>query len=367
MSLLFSIALWQKNKFLLCQSIGWLVYIVFIYTAYGVDSSHSLDKVLLYYTSEMLLGLGITCFLKKPLNRAKQCSPSLLFLITLSLTFIAAYVWTLLKVSIFTQLFDLLAHQTQSQTVLQWFPNSLSIIATWCAIYFAFHFGNANALKEKSLLKLASEANESKLKMLRYQLNPHFLFNTLASIRALVSNEDKTKARSMILELSDLLRYSLYTDPLALHSLNDELAILQRYINIEMIRYRDRLLIETCISQESQTVPIPSMLLQPLFENIIKHCVAYAIEPVQVKIKARTECSRLYIALENSQIALPFTDENTFAKGIGHENTLARLSSFYGKDFSFQASSIGSIYRVEIQLPINTTQGEENGIEGRYC
>ena len=360
-----------KNTFLLCQSIGWLVYIIFIYMAYGVDSSHSLDKVFTYYSSEMLFGLGLTCLLKSPLNKAKQCSLALLLLITLILTCVTAYVWTVLKVSLFCQLFDLLSHQTQSQIVLQWFPNSLTIIASWSAIYFAFHFGSTNALQEKALLKLTSEANETKLKMLRYQLNPHFLFNTLASIRALVNDEDKSKARSMILELSDLLRYSLYSDPLALHPLKDELEVLQSYINIERIRYQDKFVLDTDIGNKSQSVPIPSMLLQPLFENIVKHSLAHSIEPIRVTLEAKREQTRLRLVIENTLASPGLSLLTPSPQGIGQRNTLARLTSLYGQSFSFEAGikhrHDKKVYRVEIEIPIDKVQGEDNDFESDYC
>lgn len=375
----------SKNTFLLCQTIGWLLYIVFIYLAYGVDSSHSPAKVLLYYACEMLFGFALTCILKHPLQKALQCSPPWLILISTSLVVMTAYSWTLLKVAVFHRLFDLLAHQTLLQTTQEWLPNSLSTIAAWCAIYFAFHFGKANAAQEKTLLKLESQANESKLKMLRYQLNPHFLFNTLASIRALVG-EDKAKARKMILELSDLLRYSLYSDPLALHPLRDELEVLQSYINIERIRYQDKFVLETNISNESQSVPIPSMLLQPLFENIVKHSLALSIEPIRITLQAKREETRLCLFIENTLAEKALLEktlvENTLSspkltpqapseQGIGQRNTLARLTSLYGQSFRFEAGikhqHDKKVYRVEIEIPINKVQGEDNDFESDYC
>ena len=144
----------------------------------------------------------------------------------------------------------------------------------------------ANKEEQLKRAKAESMAHEAQLKMLRYQLNPHFLFNTLNSISSLVNKRDDSRANEMILQLSDFLRHSLYIDPVEGITLKEELDALHLYLRIEQARFGDRLSVHLDVSSDAEQLNVPSMILQPLVENAIKYAIAPCEEGGEIKISA---------------------------------------------------------------------------------
>lgn len=216
---------------------------------------------------------------------------------------------------------------------------SITLILAWSSLYFAIKYYRVFQDMRESALKSAAMAHEAQLKMLRYQLNPHFLFNTLNAISTLILEKDNDLANRMVTRLSSFLRYSLDNDPMQKITLQQEISALQLYLDIEKVRFEDRLNLELDISAEAEQALIPSLLLQPLIENAIKYGIARSEEGGTLRIAAKVFAGDLLIQLsddgpgcsvENGQIPE--------AKGVGLRNTRERLAELYGHEHGFRLS-----------------------------
>jgi len=192
--------------------------------------------------------------------------------------------------------------------------------------------------KEQQLRRSRAEtiAHEAQLKMLRYQLNPHFLFNTLNAISALVQIKKSSTANSMIVQLSDFLRYSLDNDPIKRVSLEQELDALRLYLNIEQTRFGDRLELEFDIQPEASTVLVPSLILQPLIENAIKYAIAPSEAGGKLVIAARLDGEFVEVEVTDTGPGLENYQIEPDAVGVGLRNTIDRLHEFYGDNYKFR-------------------------------
>ncbi|MBN2571283.1 MAG: histidine kinase [Ignavibacteriales bacterium] len=204
-----------------------------------------------------------------------------------------------------------------------------------------------NIIKEYELQNLIKE---SELKTLKYQINPHFIFNSLNSISSLTYSEP-TKAREMIIKLSDYLRSTLSTNEKQKRDLQTELNNIKLYLEIEKIRFPDKLEIFENIDSKYLNIEIPSMILQPLIENAIKHGVYESDEKVVIKISTSAENEYLKIIIENNfdNNALPKK-----GKGIGLQNIKNRLSLMYKQDNLLKIAKTNSLYTAIIFIPLES-------------
>ena len=157
----------------------------------------------------------------------------------------------------------------------------------WSALYFGIKYYLLMQEERQRSLKAMNMAHEAQLKMLRYQLNPHFLFNTLNALSTLILDRQIEPANRMVSKLSNFLRYSLDNDPMQKISLAQEISALKLYLDIEKVRFEERLQLEIDVEDEARRALIPSLLLQPLVENAIKYAVSPSEEPVRLTIEAR--------------------------------------------------------------------------------
>lgn len=188
----------------------------------------------------------------------------------------------------------------------------------------------------------------TELNALRLKLNPHFMFNALGAASALAAAGRLSETEAMLLKLSDFLRssFDVGVDDIPL---DDELSILLDYLEVERVRFGERLQFEMDIQPEAGTVTIPSLLLQPLVENAVKYGVALSSTPVVISVSARIRDDRLLITVENDGHASAAVNHGT---GVGLSATRARLEIRYGGDARFEAAPTGAGYRVEIELPV---------------
>lgn len=201
----------------------------------------------------------------------------------------------------------------------------------WSALYFvSTYFLKARAEQLKNL-KLESLKNEIELQNLRSQLNPHFMFNAMNSIRALV-DENPKQAKQSITQLSNILRNALIHGKDSTISVKDELAIVDDYLSLEKIRFEERLTIERNISSSSLNCKIPPLLLQTLVENAIKHGIAKLMQGGVIRINIDVVNDNLILKISNSGTYVPNKIEGT---GVGIENTKKRLSLEYGEKATF--------------------------------
>jgi len=216
---------------------------------------------------------------------------------------------------------------------------SITTILTWSALYFAIKSYRVFQDVRESALKSAAMAHEAQLKMLRYQLNPHFLFNTLNAISTLILEKNTETANRMVTKLSSFLRYSLDNDPLQKITLEQELQALQLYLDIEKVRFEERLSLEVDIEENAKDALIPSLLLQPLIENAIKYGIARAEGGGHLKISARVFAGELLMEVSDDGPGCELDNNNIpGAKGVGLRNTRERLSTIYGTEHSIKLS-----------------------------
>lgn len=226
------------------------------------------------------------------------------------------------------------AQQMQDATALQQMaeiaiPRYFFLIA-WAAVYLAM--GNAREVREAERLasRYAQAAQDAELRSLRYQVNPHFLFNTLNSLSSLVITNKNDRAEAMIQNLSTFYRNSLSSDPLEDVTLTEEVNSQKLYLDIEMVRFPKRLQTMIDIEPALANMPVPAMILQPLVENAIKHGVSHSTRPVTVSIKAMRHGTSVFIIIEDD--GEPLTGlEKGHGSGIGIRNVRDRLEARYGK------------------------------------
>ena len=189
-------------------------------------------------------------------------------------------------------------------------------------------------MEKERLLRAESELREARLLALRYQLNPHFLFNSLNAVSTLVLDGNAPAATRMLAQIGDLLRTSLDSEVTAEVTLSQELAFTEGYLAIEQTRLGERLKIDMAVPFETRDALVPSMLLQPLVENAVRYGVAPLIEGGCIAIKSALDVDRLRIVIGNSG-RRGEGEQKKNGNGIGLGNTAERLKTLYGTNFEF--------------------------------
>ena len=205
-------------------------------------------------------------------------------------------------------------------------------------------------VQDRKLSDAISAAQQAQLTALRYQLNPHFLFNSLNSISALIVTRRNEDAEQMTAKLSSFLRNSLTADPARLVPLEEELSLIEEYLDIESVRFGDRLDVEIDCDPDAGAALVPSFIVQPLVENAIKHGVAPSKEPVHIHIRALVEGNKLIIDVENG-IAREVTLTRFGGTGTGLKNIERRLGAVYGARASLTAEQREDTYLARISIP----------------
>ncbi len=196
--------------------------------------------------------------------------------------------------------------------------------------------------------ELKNSITEAELKTLKFQINPHFIFNSLNSMSALTTI-DPERARGMILKLADFLRYTLANNEKQKNILRDELKNIKLYLEIEKIRFEDKFEYVEEIGDECLDISIPNMILQPLFENVIKHAVYESFSKVILKMKCRKDNSFLRITLENN------FESNSSARGsngIGLQNIKRRLELIYQLPDLLEVKTGSNLFTVSLLIPV---------------
>jgi len=216
-------------------------------------------------------------------------------------------------------------------TVWAW---SFFILFMWCSLYFSIKQWQQSTREKERLLRAESEVREARLLALRYQLNPHFLFNSLNAVSTLVLDGNAPAATRMLAQIGDLLRTTLDSEVTAEVTLAQELAFTEGYLAIEQTRLGKRLSIDMAVPMETRDALVPSMLLQPLVENAVRYGVAPLIEGGWIAIRITLHAERLRIVIGNSG-RRGMGEQKKNGNGIGLGNTAERLKTLYGADFEF--------------------------------
>jgi LytS/YehU family sensor histidine kinase len=233
------------------------------------------------------------------------------------------------------------------------------ILIAWSALYFGFkHY---QMLEEQKELLVASEATArtAQLQALQYQLQPHFLFNTLNAISSLVVSDQRALATEMLSRLGTLLRSTLQSPELYSVPLGEELAVIDEYLEIEQVRFGERLRIHFDIHEETRIAEVPRFLLQPLVENAIRHGIARRPQGGEIDIRAFLQENRLRIEVENDTGGLDGAKGET-GHGLGLHNSRARLERLYGNNATLTTSLLGQRFLTSLSFPFTKASPSAN-------
>jgi LytS/YehU family sensor histidine kinase len=244
--------------------------------------------------------------------------------------------------------------------------NFIALVWQFGLLGAAFTVIEANRLTRERELELAAAreaasraeaaASAASLAALRYQLNPHFLFNTLNAISSLIVTKDYVPADAMLAKLSEFLRATLSSEPDALLPLEDELATLQHYLEIESVRFGERLAVEFVCPSELNHALVPGFLLQPLIENAIKYALAPSAAPVTIRVEAATDGDTLVISVEDDGMGLE--KDARPGTGVGIANVRQRLETLYGAAGSLETLKRERGFLAIARLPLQRRSGE---------
>ena len=235
-----------------------------------------------------------------------------------------------------------------AQTVLSVIYLDMPLLGAWSALYYAINYYLQVEEQADRLERLEAQATSAQLAMLRYQLNPHFLFNTLNSISTLVLLKQTEPANAMLTRLSGFLRHTLVTQPGGKVSVAQEVETLKLYLDIERMRFEERLRTVFKIEPAAAKAGIPSLLLQPLVENAIKYAVSPQEEGARISLTAQVIGNRLRITVADTGPGLQgrplvqrrYDNRNagshTASTGLGLANIRDRLAQAYGEDHRFE-------------------------------
>lgn len=254
-----------------------------------------------------------------------------------------------------------------AQLFLGVFYLDLTLLGAWSALYYAINFYVQVEEQNDQLMRLEAQATSAQLAMLRYQLNPHFLFNTLNSISTLVLLKQTEPANAMLSRLSSFLRYTLINEPTGRVTVAQEVETLKLYLDIERMRFEERLSTEFRIDDDASPALMPSLLLQPLVENAIKYAVSPLEEGATITIAAQLVGPVLRVTVSDTGPGLqPGTDPSTLfgvtsspsdSTRVGLANIRDRLAQAYGENQRFEIGERpGGGFMVVIELPFEARE-----------
>jgi LytS/YehU family sensor histidine kinase len=239
---------------------------------------------------------------------------------------------------------------------------TVALLIAWSGLYFGINYYLLLEQQSDQLLRLETQASSAQLAMLRYQLNPHFLFNTLNSISTLVLLKQTEPANAMLSRLSSFLRYTLVNEPMGQVTVEQEVETLKLYLDIEKMRFEDRLRPRFDIDPAVARARLPSLLLQPLVENAIKYAVTPQEDGADITITARRSGDRVLLTVVDtgpgSDSAYQVRAEQS--TGVGLANIRDRLAQAYGADHRFESqTNIRGGFSVTIEIPYQYEVAEE--------
>ncbi|MBN9294383.1 MAG: histidine kinase [Flavobacteriia bacterium] len=327
-----------KKVYWFAQISGWTTYAFISYLANYLDKGNLLHySFMLMVISFSLSGLLLTHWMRHLMIRFQwlelpfsKLIPRLSVLI-LIIAFLLVNTEALIACLFENRSLTYLYKQFSSIPFYLNMLGAILLLILWNGIYFTYYFFNKAYLKEIDNLRLQSSQNEIELKNLKSQLNPHFLFNSLNSIRALIEF-DPELAKKTVTQLSNLLRTSLVSGKKDTITIGEELEIVKNYLDLEKIRFEDRLRVTMQIQEGLEKLEIPPFILQMLAENAVKHGISKEINGGELEIQIVRDRETLYLYVKNTgKLRNEAADT-----GIGIENTKRRLALMYKEGASFR-------------------------------
>lgn len=343
----------ERCQYWALQAAGWGGYtlLTFIGSFFWVKN-HWLHSG--YIAVATASGVITSELMRRGFRRLWEQSPAVRLVLSLVLVALAALVWAAIKFSGYLWLYGMPGDEHPALLALWWFSHSFLIFMTWTALYYGIKYYRASLIEQEKTLRAESMAHQAQLKMLRYQLNPHFLFNTLNAISTLILDRDGCTANNMVTRLSQFLRHSLDNDPMQKVTLAREAEALMLYLDIEKVRFADRLSVNLDLEGESPRALVPGLILQPLVENAIKYGISQREWGGEVTIKARVFAGELLLEVSDNGPGMAEAELASLGSGygVGIRNTCERLQALYGKEQKVRfCNQPGGGLAVHIRIP----------------
>lgn len=356
----------RRQQFWLFQLAGWggfCIVTFFSLTLWynSVELTHILQIVV-----QALLGMILSLPLHWACRSVWKSSLLKRVFVSAMAILVLALIWTVVRIAAFIYITSAPGNWIWADFG-GWYFSSFLVYLCWVALYYGNkyyyraqveqneRFEAIARVKEEQLKRMQAEADArtSQLGMLRYQLNPHFLFNTLNTVSALIRVEDNRTAQKMVTRLGDFLRHSLDSDPALMITLEQEIEALMLYLDIEKIRFGERLKLKFEVEEPAARAMVPSLLLQPLVENSIKHAIGVNETGGTISLSAKINGGDLQLVLTDTgagdlvKVALPARERQ-----VGLENTLQRLQTLYNEAYAFDIERrVHSGLRITIRIP----------------
>ncbi len=348
----------RKYQFWALNLFGWSGYGFFVSLSAFLWQQHFVFQ-LFYAAFATVTGLLLSLVMQASFRKFWNLPPVSRGLTALLTVGLSTGLWAYIKMIAFIEGMDKDKGGGISE-YFGWYTYSFFILLSWAALYFGIKYYQMLQKEKQRSLKATSMAHQAQLKMLRYQLNPHFLFNTLNAISTLVLEAETKMANNMVTELSKFLRFSLENDPMQKVDLAQEVGALKLYLNIEKVRFEDRLRLEFDIEDEACEALVPSLLLQPLVENSIKYAVSKSEDGGMISIAAKVFAGELLIEVADDGPGLPMeSGQIPQYKGVGLRNFRERLKEIYGKNHACQFSNLEPCgLKIDIRIPFEVRPTE---------
>ncbi len=336
----------KKRIYWITQLIGWLTYFTVNFFFFYTTSAKDILFHVLLVPSAIILTHTFRYFIIKK----KWLQVSVIDQITVSIIFslFLALIFFILEVVLNLFIFGA-SEKLSVAGFLQSLINFWFIFFLWSILYFSFHYIRNYRKAEIQQLKMQSSLKEAELNKLKSQLNPHFMFNAMNSIRALI-DENPPKAKEAITQLSNILRQTLTLEKNKVIPFKDEMTLIKDYLALEKIRFEERLEVSLNIDEVSFQYKIPPMLLQTLVENAIKHGISKLTDGGLVSISTKQINDKLQIEILNTG---RYDPEENPQSGYGLENTKNRLAFVFADEASFLiVNENDTQVRTQIVIPL---------------
>lgn len=333
------------------QIVGWTLLIMFEFVPYAIEYGFDINT----FNSALVNILLVICLTHLYRLVVRRWNWSALPLPRLAMRVLYSVLLLGLIMALVNQPLDrkTFAENLQNQPFLFWgyYTMWCKNMLAWVLSYTVYHYVVQSRLADYEKIMLRMSIREAESKVLRSQLNPHFTFNALNSIRALVY-EDPAKAQMGITQLSNILRNSLLADRRKTVDLQEELRTVVDYLELEKVRYENRLQYSVTVSPQSVYWQVPPMMLQTLVENGIKHGVSKEMGGGFVDVTTEIVDDVLLITIRNSGALISTEPSKSESGGVGLKNTAERLSILYGKGASFKIfQEMEKVVCAEIRIP----------------
>lgn len=337
--------------FHIINAIGWLLYGAFTF-AMGEIWSASERYLYVQTPFTVLSGIASAYFLRFVFQQTWGLANLWRIFWGVSAFIFAVVLWSFLNAE-FNYAIVTGKRSDDPNHLIGWTKFNLFVLAAWSALYltgkYFLLFKKATQIAEKA----EALAQKSRLETLRYQLNPHFLFNSLNAINTLILDKQTDTASKTVTELSRYLRFSLDNCDEQVTTVEKEISRLQDYVSIESIRFGERLAVSFSVEPETRGILLPAMLLQPLVENTIKHAISVVETPITLNICIALVDDALHITVQDNGPGATLTQTGDIKnKGVGVSNLIERLSFYYQNKavYSFSNSPSGG-FVVTLHLP----------------